>query len=203
VLRQMNGWTGASWLPGTDQMKVNGLGISLGMRWAKATRSKSSRLFYYAPEHDNGRTSHFRQVPAGCQQITWRRRDYGFLADLFIEETIRSPSGRVEQPVLAAEVEAYPRHGVRDDIDTNDYQWDFYKLLHVIAPRRLFVACTQKNQLDHLQRALGNAWKRTRHVLPRATDELAIVLLPAGETERAYVRVGTVYGVGELTFTNG
>lgn len=186
-------------LPGPDQMQVNALGIALAYRWARSSVSSMARLHTYACEHQNGRTSHFEGVPALDRvAIEQRWHRYSFLADVFFEEWVGPKAQRRELPVLAAEIEAYPQHGTDDDIDKNDYQWDFYKLLHVIAPKRLFVACTRVERIDAVAASLVAARERTRRATGLDADRLAVVLLPAGERQWQAVRVGIAKGRGPL-----
>lgn len=187
-------------LPGSDQMLTNALGITLGLRWALANGA-TARLHTYAPRHQNERASHFTDVPAQ----TWRHFEpnwhrYSFLLDLYVEEWSGSRKDRTEHPIVGAEIEAYPNHGVDDNIDTNDYQWDFYKLLHVRVPRRLFVACARKDRLVALERTLVAAHERTRQSAGARGDRLAILLLPGGEHEWNQVRLGVSHGRNQLRF---
>lgn len=188
-------------LPGPDQMLTNALGITLAHRWGRRDSHNLERLHTYAPQHLNGRSgiSHFTAVPAKeKRELRTNRHVYSFLLDFFVEE--RKANGK-EVPVVGAEIEAYPRHGVSDDIDTNDYQWDFYKLLHVRVPRRLFVACAARGGHQVLMKSLKNAWWRTSDVVAQEKDQLAVILLPAGSTETKDVWLGIAAGRSALQFS--
>lgn len=188
-------------LPGSDQMMTNALGLTLALRWARSSVSTAcrGRLHTYAPEHVNERTSHFEGVPkADFRKMKPRWHRYSFLVDVFIEEWRSSGARMTEVPVLAAEVEGHPGHGVADDIDHNDYQWDFYKLVHVRAPRRLFVASARADRLDELTTSLSAAWTRTREAVANENDRLAVVLLPARGIQWVDTRVGVALGKGPL-----
>jgi hypothetical protein len=126
----------------------------------------------------------------------WIRK--GFLADVFVE---RQESKNVrDRPLLAAEIEAAPDHVIGLDATDRGYLWDFYKLVHVRAPKLLFVACTTKSRLEELSNAIVIAARATRSIR-NPDDELAVILLPAGATEAQHVRMGVSRGQQELTMS--
>lgn len=200
VVRDMSGRGSDEVLPGRDQLATNSLGIALAWRWARRIHSgPTSNLHVYAVEYENARGSHFTRIPAGdLKQIRERLHRYQFLTDVYIERWQKAYS---EQALLAAEIEAYPDHVVSSDQEECDYLWDFYKLLYSRVPRRLFVACVQKENMRPLERVLSSAYLHSSKTMG-GRDQLAVVLLPAGKTERDLVRTAWVDGEGALKFDN-
>lgn len=132
----------------------------------------------------------FERLPASMrEELGPRLRDQQFLSDVFI--TSRSPQSTGGQTLLAAEIEALPNPLVRY------YLWDFSKLLHVKAPKHLFVACAPPERLGTLADTLAQGYRDARGV--QGADETCVCLLPS-TTDWSEVRLGVVDDTGALRF---
>ena len=97
---------------------------------------------------------------------------------------------------FTAESEMYPWHGVQPDLDGyNGYAWDFYKLLLVPSPARLFMARvggarpagsarqTDAERCAVLASTLKSLVRQLGDYL-RSEDELGAFIFPSGSTHR-------------------
>jgi len=177
-------------LPGRDQLRTNRFGLHLSWLWAlQGVRGRKSNIHVYASAHAMPNGSHLDEIRCVLEREDAKLHEYGFLVDVWIERSDRKR--RLTNGLVAAEIEASPVHGVQyvyEGPDYSDYLWDFSKLLYVRAPKRLFVGCTTKERLDDLQATLVAGYRDA--ALPYS-DHAAVVLLPAGETEKEHVRLGT------------
>jgi hypothetical protein len=187
-------------LPGRDQLRTNRFGVHLAWLWATdGMMGPKSNVHLYAAEHAMPNGSHLQDVEPVVRDAGAHLHRYEFLTDVFVERY--DGKQRRAEPLVAAEIEASPNHGVNyvfEGEGYSDYLWDFTKLLYVRSPKRLFVACTLKGEpLDVLTRTLSRGYRDAN--LAQTDGDTIAVLLPAGETEKPEVRFGCLQG-GELTF---
>jgi hypothetical protein len=183
-------------LPGDRQLLTNCVGTTIAWEWARAGElGNPSNMRLYCARHEmKSSLSHMPKWLEDQLGERWVEKD--FLTDVFVERQ----ESQGDRPLLAAEVEAAPNQVIQLDGLDRGYLWDFYKLVHVRAPKLLYVACTKKGYLDHLERALIKVSLATRR-LRTPEDTLAVVLLPAGATEITEVRVGVSQGLDDLVMT--
>jgi hypothetical protein len=89
-------------------------------------------------------------------------------------------------PLLTAECEVHAQHGTgRNMLGDDGYAWDFYKLLQVASPLRLFLArvgacegIPGQQRRDELVETLQGLVRACRGNLLRPGDELGVVILP-------------------------
>ncbi len=187
-------------LPGRDQLRTNRFGVHLAWLWAiDDQKGRKSNIHVYAAEHAMPNGSHLQDLKPVVDAMHAQTHRREFLTDVFVERY--DGKRRRAQPLLAAEIEASPNHGVEyayEGEGRSDYLWDFTKLLYVRVPKRLFVACTLKGEnLDVLSETLVCGYQDA--CLGKTDGDAAVVLLPAGHTERKEVRLGRVAG-GRLAF---
>lgn len=106
---------------------------------------------------------------------------------------------RSSNPVqLTAESEMFAHHALSESEDaaSNDYSWDFYKLLVVPSQTRLFAArigsCfgeTFKQRRSRLIRCLEDLVDQYGAAFLRPHDELGAVILPTAKRDRALTRI--------------
>lgn len=173
-----------------DQLQVNRMGIHLAWLWATHDlKGPKSNVHLYANEHRTPKGDHLSDIRSVLEQASANLHVLEFLTDVFIERF----DGKCERtyPLVAAEIEASSKEGVDyvyEGPGRSDYLRDFSKVLYVRVPKRLFVARTRKGLLDKLQATLLRGYKDAN--LTQDDGVTVVVLLPAGETESKFVRVG-------------
>jgi hypothetical protein len=187
-------------LPGRDQLKTNSVGIHVAWQWATdGVRGPRSNMYVYASGHNCARGSHWEGVRDIVDGAGAQVREYQFLTDIYIERWDRKQA--VSRPLLVGEVEAWPSHATGyayEGKGRNDYLCDFSKLLYVLAPLRLFVACVPFQKMTELEKTLSRGLRDAPSAC-RSGSELAVILLPTGEEQFENVRVG-VAGANGLVF---
>ena len=137
------------WWPGT-QGEATTLSWSLALEWSKKSGHGKRQPWYcstWGQTHSKAAKASLlkrygiRFADDGGDPAGGGRRFSAHEAMLDFVVFPARPQGGAECALLTMESEVYPRHGVKGDVDgDNDYAWDFFKLLWVPAPRRLFVA---------------------------------------------------------------
>lgn len=175
-----------------SQALTNAVGLRMAWQWAQeALAPGDDPVTLYAAAH---RTKDGLRLP--LSKLRHRKHviyePYEFISDVFVTRC----ANKIESPLVAAEIEAFPGHGVtyEDCRTTKGYWWDLEKLMYVKAPKKLFVARCHTKKLPELARTLESKW-REMHVALK-TDEWALVLLPAAPTHVDCVQVATA-GPGE------
>lgn len=98
------------------------------------------------------------------------------------------------QTLLTIECEGASGYGSeltpRSTPESSDFLWDFFKLLQVPSPLRIFMAlCTEKNgRVDLLEHNIGSMVKLYRNVLG-TTDEIFLTVFPASRLKGKRVNV--------------
>lgn len=111
-----------------------------------------------------------------------------YMVDFSIWNNDNAPGEHIE---LTMESECFPAHGVRDSASLQDgYSYDFYKVLLVPSPRRLFVARVNDvhgaHRRDVLLQSLTTLTRDAARLgYLRQGDQLAVVLLAASSGQRA------------------
>lgn len=167
---------------------IGGQGAATSWVWAivlyaARARHVGGRISFSSPYHGKNH----REVRKRLVETLWtddpRRthEPYEVLVDFIFHEWDS------QHPIwLTAESELYAEHGVGDSLtSSDDYSWDFYKLLVVPSPFRLFVARvgdsgveTGDARCDTLVRSLSTMVQSWGRSLLRINDELGVVLLP-------------------------
>lgn len=191
-------------LPGPDQLLTNAVGIHVAWHWAvQATARPKTNIHIYSAAYTRERSDHWK----GVEDILNRSRPcihkHQFLTDIYIERW--KSKMRMSEPLLVAEVEAWPGHNVDFAYEgrlRSDYLCDFVKLLYILAPKRLFIACTRAQRLNDLQALLSRAVRESPISNCEHTQtELGVILLPAGVTQTDNIRIGVLGKGNKLTFS--
>jgi hypothetical protein len=127
------------------------------------------------------------------------------LIDLTVYENDKDPF----VCVLSAESEAFPSHDIEKDStsDNSDYLWDFFKLLHVPSPFRIFLARTtmyrEHEKLDRvktLQDRLQSFTEMYNQTCLSDGDKIFTIVLPTAKKHyshvecRGYQRINGILG---------
>jgi hypothetical protein len=182
----------------------NGQGRATTWAWAIILRAAQARCFgprmmFSAPFHGPKHVPHRQQL----LDKVWpsRKRLAHSPYEVMLDFSIHNwDAGR---PVLlTAESEMYAEGGTGDSLEgEDDYSWDFYKLLLVASPVRLFIARVGERWItqtrlqrgtvrrNQLVKSLSNivSWGGASTLQPG--DELGVVILPEAPAEWRDLRV--------------
>lgn len=196
----------SDWWPPSGK---NGQGFATTWAWAVVLHAANARcpkdqgqIMFSAPfhgkKHEQLRSELVRQV--WTSNGTRRTHNvYEIVLDFSVHDW------QANSPVLlTAESEMFAGHGVGDELTrAHDYSWDFFKLMLVRSPLRLFLArvgaignesgCTRR---DALVASLKHIVELYGEQLLHERDELGGVVLPEDRTEWRDARFFVVNGAG-------
>ncbi|MBN1577324.1 MAG: hypothetical protein JW913_12270 [Chitinispirillaceae bacterium] len=176
-------------LPGLDQLATNSFGIYLAYLWAIKDIQKGKLTIYSAEHKMKSGRSHWsllkrkKLIPAS---VKWYKGE--FISDVFIEMNIKD----LFKPLIAAEIEASPKHQTNYDWENNGYLRDFSKLLYLSVPKRLFIGCISTNELGNLEKSLSKGYKKFNATGIKIRNcSTVVVLLPTNEKHHDEIRLGS------------
>jgi hypothetical protein len=168
---------------------INGQSAATTWGWATVLHAAQARfsgraLTFHATFH--GRKH--RALRRSLVQRLWldggRRSHAEF--EVLVDLSVHEPGAHAQGPLLTAECEASAQHGSgRNMMGDDGYAWDFYKLLQVASPLRLFVArvgalegSPGRERRDEVVESLATLVRACRGALLKPSDELGAVILP-------------------------
>ena len=184
---------GNFWWPDGTQPQRSASAWALAF-FLKAAKDRLSRFRgAHATVCPKGKDNHYRQIlDALWTPFKGEHWPHEMLVDFSVLDwRLRSPI------LLTAESEVAPRHGVKDSITRDDdYSWDFFKLLVIPSPRRLFFARvgaiergSGRARLEELVATLKRLVKHYGEAFLRERDELGAVIVSGAKADAACTKI--------------
>lgn len=194
-----DGW----WWPRT-QSQASVVSHAMALQWAleipERERPRWLCMNVGKPRAGLGNTEKSRLIEAAESArpgLAWVKGEAMLDAVVFPDHELVKSGGTPHVALLTFESEMSAVAGVQDNISrrTDDYAWDYFKLIWVPSPRRLFVArvgaaagVEERDRIDRLTKSLDTI-TRWYKIAFSSADQLVVVVLAAAEPSASVVKV--------------